>query len=333
MKLRSFELALSTLVFFLMASVCGDEAHATQSPAGLVEAAQRAMKAGQFDDAIRLYEQSRELLPRNAEIPYNMAVAHYRKGEFEKAAEFLNQAISLTNDSKLRARSTFNLGNAAYAQSLKAAQGQADPTQAAEQVKNAKAHLKEALDHFKKAMDADPNDQDARANAELSHRMLTRLEELEQQQQQQQDGQENQQDKQNQQQDQQQQKQQQGQKNSEEQQQQRQDAGSSEPQQQDQSQSQEQDKPEQQQQPESQANQEPSSEQQADEKQDQPTAQPQPEPKQQGDEKQAAPPQKKSMTKDEAERLLQSIRDKERKRRADLAKREAAKHTRAVRDW
>jgi hypothetical protein len=39
------------------------------------------------------------------------------------------------------------------------------------------------------------------------------------------------------------------------------------------------------------------------------------------------------MTKEEAERLLQSVRDKERQRRAELARREQAQRPPVEKDW
>ena len=39
------------------------------------------------------------------------------------------------------------------------------------------------------------------------------------------------------------------------------------------------------------------------------------------------------MSKEQAERLLQSVRDKERQRRSELARREAGKRSRVDKDW
>jgi len=293
------------------------------SVASLVDQAAAAMKQGQFDRALELYSLARTALPNNAEIPYNMGVAAYRQGDFEKAAEHLKDAIGLTNDAKLRQNGIFNLGNAAYAQSLKAMQGQADPTQAKQQLTDASKHVKEALQQFKQAMDADGKDEDARVNAELSHRLLKQLEQMQEQMQQQQQDQN--QDQQNQDQ------QNQSQKQQDQQEQQQQE-------QQNPNESQKQNQPQQ------------SEKQQQEQSTEQPTTQPEPKPNEDIEaqaqeqpqtqpedkgEKPATsqPEQRKQMTREAAERMLQMVRDKERKRRQELNRREAMKYAPAERDW
>jgi Ca-activated chloride channel homolog len=304
------------------------------SVASLVDQAAAAMKQGQFDRALELYSQARTALPNNAEIPYNMGVAAYRQGDFEKAAEHLKDAIGLTNDAKLRQNGIFNLGNAAYSQSLKAMQGQADPAQARQQLSDASTHVKEALQQFKQAMDADPDDDDARVNAELSHRLLKQLEQMQEQMQQpQQDQNQDQQNQDQQNQDQQNEDQQsQGQQQQDPQQQPQQDQQKpNENQEQDQAQQEEQQQQQGQssEQPTTQPEPKPNEAIEA-----QPQDRPQTQPEDQGDKPATSQPQpRKQMTREAAERMLQMVRDKERKRRQELARREAMKYAPAERDW
>lgn len=317
--------ALIALAIAILLCIFASPAHA-EDAAALIKSAAQAMKAGEFNQAITAYEKARELMPQSAEIPYNLGVAQYRAGEFEKAAESFKQATSLANDGSLRSRSIYNLGNAAYAQSLKALNEQGDPTQGATQLNQATDLLKQAVDHYKKAIDASGGkDEDARANAELSHRLLKQLQELQQQmQQQQQQNGEQEQDSENQQQ------QQQGDQQQQQQQEQQDQAG----QQQQQSQSGEE---QQQQQQQSAAGTESDQEQDKTEQQRAETGQEQLEEKEnaaaKSEKSDNQAPEKKTMTREEADRLLQAVRDKERKRRAELARREAAKYAPVEKDW
>jgi Ca-activated chloride channel homolog len=309
-------IALSAMIAMLPIPT---SALASDSPGEIVKSASAALKAGEYEHAIELYEKARELLPQSPEIAYNLGVAHYRKGDFQNAADAFSEASSLSSDGSLRSRSIYNIGNAAYAQSLNALKNQSDPTQSQERLQQATDLLKGALDNYKKAISADPTDEDARANAELSHRFLKQLQQMQQQMQQHQQSQQNEQDQQNQQ-------EQQSQPSQSDQQQQQQPSSEQEDQSQQQQQSD--------QQPQSSEG-----EQQEQNAQEQPDAEIEPvneqPPQDQGKHVQhpAEQKDKTTMSRKEAERLLQSVRDKERKRRTELLRREAAKYAPAEKDW
>lgn len=281
------------------------EAGEHPAPSALLEAADRAVADGQYGQAIEHYEQLRQLMPEAPQIPYNMGVAAYRNGDFDRAAEFFAQALALAEDLPLRSRSAYNLGTTGYARSLQPGEPEpaADP---AGQLDHAMEELREALGHYRQALDAEPQDPDARANAELTYRRLKRLEELKQQMQQQQQ----QQGDSSQPQDQDQQRQQQG--RDQDQQQQGQDQ-----QQQQQQQGGDQQQPEKQEQAgQEQTQQEDQTGQEQDE-----------EAERQGS------AQRRTMTREEAERLLQSVRDKERGRLEELAQRQRSRRPPVEKDW
>jgi len=316
---------------FVLAPAGVARADQPPTPRQLVASAAEAMEIEDYDRALDFYAQARDLLPDNAAIPYNMAVAQYRKGDYDRAAQLFNDALTLARDADLRTRSTYNLGNSAYAQSLKTLREQSDPTRAMDNLDNASKKLDEAMRHFRNALDADPDDEDARANAELSHRLLKQLrelqEQLQQQPQQQQQG--DQQQQQQQEGDPQQQQQQQQQQQGDQQQQQQQEG---DPQQQ-QQQQQQQPQP-----PERQDDRQPAQPQgRENESQEEPPPQPQPA---QADEEQpdrqeqaAGADERKPMSPEEAQRLLQRVRDKERQRREALAQQQRARHKSAEKDW
>ncbi len=184
-----------------------------------------AFDAAKFDEAAAAYAEAVAANPASASALYNQGVAQYRGGEFEKAAATFAQSAQLA-DAHLAASSMFNEGNSLYSQALGqlgSQEGSAapqnpstTPTESGGQpdLGHAIEQVKKALTHFKDASSADPTDVDARVNAETSHRLLKQLEEIQKQQQQQQQQQNQDQQKQDQsqeQKDQQQQDQQQGQ--------------------------------------------------------------------------------------------------------------------------
>jgi tetratricopeptide (TPR) repeat protein len=275
------------------------------SPAALLEAARRAVAAEDYGQAIERYADLRRLMPQAPELPYNMGVAAYRDGDLDRAAEYFGEALALAEDLPLRSKSAYNLGTTAYARNLQpAAPGGAGEENPGGQLDGAIEELRHALDHYRQAIDADPRNGDAKANAELTYRRLKRLEELREQMQQTQQNQQDQQDQQDQQ---------------EREDQQSPQSGQQEPQ-----------EPGDQPQPDQQ---EESGEQQA---------QPQGQQQEQQQEQQAAEAQeeqaedaaqRRTMTRQEAERLLQSVRDKERRRREELADQQQGRRPPVDKDW
>ena len=262
----------------------------------LIDAAQQAMTAERFQDALDLYRQAGALLPDAAEIPYNMGVAAYRAGELERALALFDKARTLAADPAMQARSAYNLGTSSAQQAVWSRT--ADPAIAQAQMADATESLKTALDRFRDAIAMNPDDEDARANGELAWRWLKQLEQLQDQMQQQGD----QQDQDGQQQDQ----------------------AQDDPEQQDQPQGREQDQERQQRGDDRQEEQ--------DQEQEQPLAsdEQQQEPQESPDQ---ATPDERPMSREEAERLLQRVRDKEARRREELARQAARGHRPVDKDW
>jgi len=274
-------LRLCIYLFTITVSVCAFPAVAAEpSPRSLVAQAVRAMDAQDNAKALKLLDQAAEIRPDSPEIAYNQGIIHYRAGDYAKAADCFSKALA-GRDLSLEQRARFNLGNCAYADGLKE---QAQPEKAV-------AKFQTAADRYREALQIDSHDLDARANLERAGLMIKQLKERQEQQKQQQKQQQDQQQPQSQ--------------------------PSSQPQSQPASQASSQ--------PESQpGEQKQGQQQQAEEKQgEQKQGQPQAADQQTGDkdkdkDKQqglTVPAEKRAMTKEEAERLLQLIRDKERQRR------------------
>ncbi len=259
-----------------------------------VDASLAALKAGEYEKALEGFRDAEVSFPESSELAYNRGVALYRLGNFDEAKAAFASALS-TRNLALEQKAKFNLGNSAYSQAL---QRLTDHAGAIED-------LRRAIDYYRDALELDPNDQDARANIETAYLLIKDLldklkQEEEKQQQEQPSSQDSQCDQ------------------------------PPEPQDQSQDGQQKQEDSQQQQQ----------QQQQQGDEQEQPS---QPEngelesadPQEEHEQPQAGrpEPQERKMTREEAARLLQAVRDRERERRDELRRREMLGRPPVDRDW
>lgn len=305
----------------------------------IVREARAKLDAGDFAGAAERYAEALRARPEAAAAAYNQGVALYREGKYADAARTFSQAAEIASegtktDPVVEARSTYNKAASHYratkaqaeaaermlasegAKVLDGAEAPAKEPVDPEALKAAIEDAQKSLQGFKDAALNDPTDRDARANAQQSLRLLRALEELRKQQEEQKQDQ-NQEQKQDQEQQQQQQDQQQPKDQKQQEQQQQKDPQSGD-------------------QGEAQPPKDPG------DSKDQPKQEPsdgeQDAPKQPADQ---PPPPKPSgerpgeMTKQEADRLLQAIRDRERERRAEQERAAAVPRNRRppAKDW
>jgi Ca-activated chloride channel family protein len=129
-----------------------------------VDASLSALKAGEYEKALEGFRDAEVSLPESSELAYNRGVALYRLGEFDEAKGAFAESLS-TRDLSLEQRAKFNLGNCAYAQAL---QRLTDYAGAIED-------LRRAIEHYRDALELDPDDQDARANIETAYLLIKDL--------------------------------------------------------------------------------------------------------------------------------------------------------------
>ena len=309
---------------------------APESFSTIVREARAKLDAGDFAGAAERYAEALRARPEASAAAYNQGVALYRDGKYADAARAFAQAAEIASegqktDAAVEARSTYNKAASHYRATKAQAEAaermlksatvpdpQAGDSASKEPVdpealKAAIEDAQKSLQGFKDAALNDPSDRDARANAQQSLRLLRALEELKKQQEQQQQQQQQQNEQQEQQkQDQQQQDQQQQQQQQDDQQ--KQDQG----QEQKNQGQQEQDQQQQQQPSPTEGDRQPP---------EQPAEQPAP-PKPSGE-------RPGEMTKQEADRLLQAVRDRERERRAEQERAAAVPRNRRppAKDW
>ena len=281
-------------------------AAAESDPRKLVAAANEAFARGDYQQALDGYNEAEVTLPESPRIAYNQGLAHYKLGDLVAARNHFNRAL-LTRDINIEASAKYNLGNVDYAEAL---QKQSAPTEAIDL-------LKSAIGHYRDALALRPDDADAKANIQSAQLLIKKLlDDLKKQQEQNKKNQNQQQNKND------------NQKN------------------QDQQQNQDQQK---QQDQNDQSGQKPESDQKqrdkdaSDKKNQKPDQQPSDAQQNQNQQDQQSPDNKAStsdrkpeplkMSKQEAERLLQAIRDKERKRNREKAKRLRLRRAPVLKDW
>ena len=157
-----------------------------------INTANQLVRDGELDSAITSYQQLPTDKPHQDVRDYNLAVAYFRKGD-HSAAEKLFSQTARSLDSRIAANSRYNLGNCRYAQALQLAESK--KTAAIDQ-------LRSAITDYRSSLRLDSQNQDARANIELALQLIRKLEEEQQQEQEDRQNQQQQNDQQQDQQDQ-----------------------------------------------------------------------------------------------------------------------------------
>jgi hypothetical protein len=135
-----------------------------ESLRSLVKAGNAAYKAGEFDDALNAYRQSQVEAPRNPLGKFNEGAALYRKNEHDSAAAAFRAAAldaKAAGDSRLEAKSLFNLGNTL----LKSAEASEkyEPQASVDKLRQGAAAYRQALNRDPRLSAAAENLQIARA--------------------------------------------------------------------------------------------------------------------------------------------------------------------------
>ncbi len=146
------------------------------SVASEVNKANGLYKQGKFDDSLKLYQEALDKDANSPVVKYDLGTALYKKGDYEKALEYLEKAAQDKNI-KIKSKSEYNLGNVLYKSGIKK-----ENTNVDEAIKS----LQEALGYYGQSIKEDPKDQDALFNQDFVKKEIERLKFKKQQQQQQQ---------------------------------------------------------------------------------------------------------------------------------------------------
>lgn len=324
----------------VVAVLCLTSIGLADGPRTLIERGNALYEAGQYAEALEVYNQVADP-PSDVITPEwlsNRAAAHFKLGQYEQARDLWVRAAGL-RDAAFEAACRYNLGNVNYRQALdlagaSAASGPPPVSQpaAADAAQRQGVPLDKliglldgAIGHYRDALALDATLVDARANIELAEQLKKQIKDQATSQPQSQQSQPSPEQDDKSQQDQNQQNQNSSQPSS--QPEDNRESSQSRPASQPQSQPSE----DQQQPDESEPQSQPAP-------QSQPSSQPQPQPEDQAesqpaDEEQPQPAMPINLTQEQAERLLQKVRDAEKARRQQLKAREAGKHKPVEKDW
>ena len=290
----------------------------------------------------------------SAELYYDKGVALYEQASFELARSAFDEAMNRATDNELRAYSAYNYGNALFQETMQGLEGTSEVSgESIQAIEDAKSHIQQSLNHYRDAIQQDSSDIDARTNGEIAWHLLKQLEHMQEQmeQQQQEDANNQEQDQEEQDSSGQEQEQQDGRDN-EEQDDQESEQGEQQNQSNEDGQQQDSDSEESDQQPndqnessdeeaESDEQQEQSQQHEGDQQEQDQQLQDgeleiaeQQEELQEGEEREGQVKREGNrLSKDETNRLLQLIRDKEKERRQAIAARKAKNRKPVTKDW
>ncbi len=127
-----------------------------KSPQELVSEGSRYFADGDYDGAISRWGWAGAHRPNSPEVDLNLGLAHLRKGEHDRAADYFIAAAS-KGAGRLASKASFNLGGARVGQ----------------------GRFEDAVEAYEDALRADPGNDDARHNLGLVLAHIERLKELE----------------------------------------------------------------------------------------------------------------------------------------------------------
>lgn len=162
------KLNISTFILLIIVSAVlhsySDEAYSINKRAN------NLYKNKQYKDALKEYDDALLLSPSDARLKMNKGSAHYQLGEFDKAEEAYNAALSSDNKDQI-ADAHYNMGNILFRQG--AQMYQQGPQKSLEK-------FKAAYDHYIKSLEARPSDIDTKWNLQLAHQVMKQLEQQQQ---------------------------------------------------------------------------------------------------------------------------------------------------------
>jgi len=128
--------------------------------------ANKLYKNGEYNEALKLYDDMAVEAPNEPKIKMNKGSAHAQLGDLDKAEEAYNSAAAGLKDKKALADLYYNLGNIKYLQGEQLA---------AKQDKGASEKYKAALENYCKSLDLRPRDKDTKWNLQLANAKMKQM--------------------------------------------------------------------------------------------------------------------------------------------------------------
>jgi Ca-activated chloride channel family protein len=153
----------------------------TMAGAGAAESGLQQYQKGDYKGALTTFEQNATVTPEKEKAQFDAGAAAYKGGDYAKAITHFTSAL-LADDDSLRASASYNLGNSLV---RRGEQAKSDESK--------EKDWKDAIAHYDETLKIHPNDADAKANREITKKLLEDLKKKQDQQKQQQQQQQNQQ--------------------------------------------------------------------------------------------------------------------------------------------
>jgi tetratricopeptide (TPR) repeat protein len=119
----------------------------------------RLYEQGNFDEAIKQYDQALIDSPGALEPKFNKANSYYRLDDLEQAIDLYRDVAAESKNMKLVTRAKYNLGNCSFQQGSK---------QRDSNLKKAVDDMKTAVGHWRGVLDIDPENKKAAKNIEVA---------------------------------------------------------------------------------------------------------------------------------------------------------------------
>lgn len=167
--IRKISIILLVLLTCVFASVFA------QDSSSLSQKGNELYRRRDFDGALKFYNEALIKEPESAYVQFNIGTAQLKKGDFEKAISSFEKAM-LSDDKKLEVKANYNTAYVKY--KLGKLKENTDLSKTVEL-------LRQSLDYYKRTIELDPKDKKAKVNHELVERELkVLLDKLKQQQEQ-----------------------------------------------------------------------------------------------------------------------------------------------------
>jgi len=153
------------------------------SPRAGIDAGNALYRKGDYPAALEKYQEALNKAPEEPVVNYDAGTAAYQTGDFKKAMGLLEKAL-LSEDKHLRAKSYYNVANAAYRYGM---------AQEDKDINTAVTSVEQSLSYYQEAMNLNDKDSDAPYNYKIATEELVRRKKKKQEQDEQKKQQQNQQ--------------------------------------------------------------------------------------------------------------------------------------------
>jgi Ca-activated chloride channel homolog len=153
------------LVFIIIILLIGDNAFADSSRR-LIDKGNRAWLSGNYDDAIKSYDEAAVNDPESPYIYFNKGTALYKKGDYQGAISAFEKAALKSKEPLMEAKSRFNLGNCTFMEATR---------QMDSDLKKAMELCQKSVMHYQDALKLDPGLKKAAKNIEIVRLMMKNI--------------------------------------------------------------------------------------------------------------------------------------------------------------